>query len=89
MIHALETPTRLASSARFFDYPVVQEVLPFSDNIFGTAFEAEICFTSVELGQAGEVAFEAKPKGFLGHRSEEPNHPTNISLNPVMLALVL
>ena len=64
-------------------------MLPFGDDRLRAAPNPVIRFAAVELDQAGEVAFEAKPKGSLGHQRGEPNYPTNISLNPVMIALVL
>ncbi len=47
-------------------------MLPFGDDRLGAAPDSDICFAVVELDEAGKVAFEAKPKGSLGHLRGEP-----------------
>ena len=54
------------------DCSIIQETPPFGDYLAGAKTDAVRGFAAVEVGEAGEVGFEAKSVGSLGHRTGEP-----------------
>ena len=65
------------------DHAIVQQALPFGDNLLCAPFDSVICFTMTELDEAGELAFEAESEGSVGDQSGEP---VRWHTNPVPLS---